>query len=310
VPPAAKLTQTATIRNAVNLKKHSLKLVPVPGSTTKFAVQFTFDASTPCRLTTFILAKEEPSEGCKLNPVGPSMPHPPQFYSAGLGHVYPAANAPEAQQAIIDVSQYEEQQLMQASDNTYPLVFRLETISEKGAADGHVLQELEVGQAQKVWVQSQTTFAALARHEEGHYMCKVLKQKIWVEGVSYELQEIYGMEHAGASDGRPKTESEKQEENEERLCVICLSNDRDTTVLPCRHMCMCHDCAQELRKQSSKCPICRNHVESLLHIKMQHKPTKKQINAALAAAAGDAAKLTDEMQKLQQQQQREAETVV
>ena len=31
-------------------------------------------------------------------------------------------------------------------------------------------------------------------------MCKVLKQKIWVEGISYELQEIYGMEHA--SDGR------------------------------------------------------------------------------------------------------------
>jgi hypothetical protein len=32
----------------------------------------------------------------------------------------------------------------------------------------------------------------------------VLKQKIWVEGISYELQEIYGMEHA--SDGRVKTQ--------------------------------------------------------------------------------------------------------
>ena len=31
---------------------------------------------------------------------------------------------------------------------------------------------------------------------------------------------------------------------------------------------MCHECAQELRKQTSKCPICRNQVESLLHIKM------------------------------------------
>ena len=58
------------------------------------------------------------------------------------------------------------------------------------------------------------------------------------------------------------------EQAEERLCVICLVNERDTTVLPCRHMCMCHECAQELRKQTSKCPICRNHVESLLHIRM------------------------------------------
>lgn len=57
-----------------------------------------------------------------------------------------------------------------------------------------------MGQKQQVWVQSQTTFACVAKNEEGHHMCKVLKQKIWVEGISYELQEIYGMEHA--SDGR------------------------------------------------------------------------------------------------------------
>ena len=41
-------------------------------------------AFTLCRLTTFILAKEEPSEGCKLNAVGPSMPHAPQLFSAGV----------------------------------------------------------------------------------------------------------------------------------------------------------------------------------------------------------------------------------
>ena len=67
-----------------------------------------------------------------------------------------------------------------------------------------MLQELEVGQKQQVWVQSQTTFACVAKNEEGQHMCKVLKQKIWVEGISYELQEIYGMEHA--SDGHVKTQ--------------------------------------------------------------------------------------------------------
>lgn len=41
-----------------------------------------------------------------------------------------------------------------------------------------------------------------------------------------------------------QTAQETAEEAEERLCVICLVNDRDTTVLPCRHMCMCHECAQ------------------------------------------------------------------
>lgn len=35
-----------------------------------------------------------------------------------------------------------------------------------------------------------------------------------------------------------------EELSEEKLCVICLVNRRDTTVLPCRHLCMCQDCAQ------------------------------------------------------------------
>ncbi|KAA6426504.1 MAG: hypothetical protein FRX49_03614 [Trebouxia sp. A1-2] len=294
------LTQTATIRNAVNLKKNTLKLVPLSDSPGKFSIHFVFDASTPCRLTCFVVGQEEPAEGCRIN----GMKYPPAlpgFYGKGLGHIYPKPGAPLSEQVVIDLSQNPEE-LAAAKGDEYPLIFRLETISEKGLADGHVLEELEVGQKQQVWVQSQTTFACVAKNEEGQHMCKVLKQKIWVEGISYELQEIYGMEHA--SDGRVKTQHEHEEDMEERLCVICLNKDRDTTVLPCRHMCMCHECAQELRKQTSKCPICRNHVESLLHIKMQQKPSNKQVAAAVAASGGDAAKLTDEFQKLQVQQEK------
>ncbi len=47
--PAQEMTQTATIRNAVNLKKNSLQLVPLPGDPTKLAVRFLLDASSPCR---------------------------------------------------------------------------------------------------------------------------------------------------------------------------------------------------------------------------------------------------------------------
>ena len=45
-------------------------------------------------------------------------------------------------------------------------------------------------------------------------------------------------------------------------------------------------CVQELRKQTSKCPICRNHVESLLHIKM-HKANpgpKPAVDSSAAVA--------------------------
>lgn len=40
-------------------------------------------------------------------------------------------------------------------------------------------------------------------------------------------------------------------------CVICLAAERTTTVLPCRHMCMCRECALALKTRTNKCPICR-----------------------------------------------------
>lgn len=51
--------------------------------------------------------------------------------------------------------------------------------------------------------------------------------------------------------------TEKKEESEMNFasdlegteCVICLAAVKDTTVLPCRHMCMCQNCARELQRQ-------------------------------------------------------------
>jgi hypothetical protein len=40
-------------------------------------------------------------------------------------------------------------------------------------------------------------------------------------------------------------------------CVICLTDARDTTVIPCRHMCLCYECALQLRLNTNRCPICR-----------------------------------------------------
>ena len=47
-----------------------------------------------------------------------------------------------------------------------------------------------------------------------------------------------------------------------------MTEPRDTTVLPCRHMCMCSECAKVLRVNSEKCPICRTPIEQLLQIKI------------------------------------------
>ncbi|KAF8940425.1 E3 ubiquitin-protein ligase mgrn1 [Dissophora ornata] len=50
-------------------------------------------------------------------------------------------------------------------------------------------------------------------------------------------------------------------------CVICLSDVKDTIVLPCRHFCICSECGDVLRRRApQRCPICRQVFQALLHI--------------------------------------------
>jgi hypothetical protein len=124
--------------------------------------------------------------------------------------------------------------------------------------------QLPIGAALPQWVQAQCTYAKLKKDDDNKWALQVLKQKIWVDGVSYELQEIYGMD---ATRTGPAALGTPADDIEGRECVICMSAPRDTTVLPCRHMCICKACADALRNQTNKCPICREPMESLLHIK-------------------------------------------
>ncbi|GFQ96397.1 e3 ubiquitin ligase Rnf157 [Trichonephila clavata] len=50
-------------------------------------------------------------------------------------------------------------------------------------------------------------------------------------------------------------------------CVICMSDHRDTLILPCRHLCLCSSCADSLRYQANNCPICRAPFRALLSIR-------------------------------------------
>jgi len=54
-------------------------------------------------------------------------------------------------------------------------------------------------------------------------------------------------------------------------CVICMSDVRDTLILPCRHLCLCNSCADSLRYQANNCPICRAPFRALLQIKTLQK---------------------------------------
>eukprot|EP01120_Amphizonella_sp_Union-15-10_P002870 TRINITY_DN13162_c0_g1_i1.p1 TRINITY_DN13162_c0_g1~~TRINITY_DN13162_c0_g1_i1.p1 ORF type:complete len:205 (+),score=24.95 TRINITY_DN13162_c0_g1_i1:42-617(+) len=123
------------------------------------------------------------------------------------------------------------------NETNYPLIIHLESLNN----------------SKKSRATSQTTFASISKSSEDIYDIKTIKQKVEYRGVSYWLHDIYGSD-------------EQQEDTSD--CVICLTEPRSTIIIPCRHMCLCHQCAESLRDKSSKCPICRAPVRSLLKLEI------------------------------------------
>ncbi|AAR28844.1 iap2 [Leucania separata nucleopolyhedrovirus] len=50
--------------------------------------------------------------------------------------------------------------------------------------------------------------------------------------------------------------------DDEMLCKVCFERERNVCFVPCRHVCVCEDCA----KRCQKCYVCRQKVTSLIRI--------------------------------------------
>ncbi|CAM38099.1 conserved hypothetical protein [Leishmania braziliensis MHOM/BR/75/M2904] len=100
---------------------------------------------------------------------------------------------------------------------------------------------------------------------------RVISQTVTAGGSAYSVENLYGADNDGTT---PATRSgggavmigSTIEDDEDGLCVICLTNPKDTAVMPCRHMCMCKDCGEQLLKHKPVCPVCRAPISTLLHM--------------------------------------------
>ncbi|KAJ9526258.1 hypothetical protein QJQ45_009736 [Haematococcus lacustris] len=194
-------------------------------------------------------AAEETRKGCCLRSEA-SLP-PALAYDKGLEQKFPRSDEVVPAALTLPQSRLQELLSLPAGGDRMPVVIRLEALTDEGRADGRDLHSLEPGSELPHWVQTQTTYARVLREEDGSLGLRVVKQKVWVKGEAYELQEIYGMEqNKGVAMGLPATATgDGLEEVDGNECVICLSASRDTAALPCRHMCMCHQCASALKTQ-------------------------------------------------------------
>ena len=143
--------------------------------------------------------------------------------------------------------------------------------------------------------QAHLTLGLVEKHSDGQFVLKALKQKLYVDGLCYLLQvllfqimqrkedisapfrhhspyfqEIYGIENKvvdGGYSGYTDALADDEVEDTGAECVVCMSDMRDTLILPCRHLCLCNTCADSLRYQANNCPICRAPFRALLQIR-------------------------------------------
>lgn len=255
VPPPYVDHQTAKkIRNDVNLHKHTLRLDFDPNNPDHHLISFVFDALYDGSITIYYFAKEE--EKCRFTPLFPEAFEPITFpfqKGAGLKFCQPSGTG-------IDLGFFELDDLSKPSpgEDVFPLVICAETTSTTPLED-----ETPGIPILNASPHMQITQAVLEKSSgSGPFQVKVVRQILWIDDVRYELRELYGI---GSSTAADFDDNDPQKE-----CVICMTEPKDTAVLPCRHMCMCSDCAKELRLQSNKCPICRQPIEELIEIKINN----------------------------------------
>ncbi|NWR43284.1 RN157 ligase, partial [Regulus satrapa] len=248
-----------TLRSLINIRKDTLRLVKcseevkTPGEEVSKAkvhynVEFTFDTDARVAITIYYQATEEFNNGvASYTPRDNSLQSETVYYKRGVCQQFCVPSH------TIDPSEWSEEELVFDLDReVYPMVVQA-VVDEGEEHSGHC----------------HVLLATFEKHSDGTFCVKPLKQKQVVDGVSYLLQEIYGIENKYNTQDSKVAEDEVSDNSAE--CVVCLSDVRDTLILPCRHLCLCNSCADTLRYQANNCPICRLPFRALLQIRAMRK---------------------------------------
>ncbi|KAL7066155.1 zinc finger, C3HC4 type domain-containing protein [Cryptosporidium serpentis] len=93
---------------------------------------------------------------------------------------------------------------------------------------------------------------------------RVIRQCVKYNGKIFELQDLYGLNITNNSINEQNKSNDKYSQDDP--CVICLTNPKQTILLPCRHACLCIECTNNLLARNISCPVCRQCVSGLVNI--------------------------------------------
>ncbi|KAM7381340.1 hypothetical protein PAMA_012274 [Pampus argenteus] len=283
-----------TLRSLINIRKDTLRLVrcsedlKLPGDEAAgknrscYNVEFTFDADTQVAITIYYQAVEEFHNGVPVYlPQDSSLQSETVHFKRGVCQQFCLPSH------TVNLSEWADEEVRRPSagldtdaqfcskkrekHSSLSLSFFLspQLLFDMDKEIFPMVVQAVVDEGEEHLGHSHILLATFEKHMDGSYCVKPLKQKQVVDGVSYLLQEIYGIENKYNSQESKVADDEISDNSAE--CVVCLSDVRDTLILPCRHLCLCNACADTLRYQANCCPICRLPFRALLQIRAMRK---------------------------------------
>ncbi|CAI4229319.1 unnamed protein product [Auanema sp. JU1783] len=232
----------------VNIRKESVKFVRLKNESPEsslFQLEFTIDAECPCFVQVHFNAREFYQDGdvsfsYTNKKTSIDRPNHSERYHFDMGCDQLFNNY------VFDLSKWDLSELQYRGGLHFPLVILVQTDAIER-------------------VQVQTTLCTIepANDVGNMVILKALRQKIACDGVIYLLQEIFGIEN--------KEQHADLGDEGGLECIICMSDVRDTVILPCRHLCICTNCADTLRYKLNNCPICRSPFRALIQLKAKRQ---------------------------------------
>lgn len=282
-PTPPDLKQTRIMKNPANLQKKTLRIEGE--SLMSQQIIFQFDSLEPVTvLVQFLMTEESQSDDdaesstislvAQENSANFQNPLEPQSFAKGMNQMY-CSNP-------FDITKWPQSRLKYCKERPQdiPIVIELK-VNERVRKTTKPSGGLRIRRAC-----SQYTYVCVAHAIQSRASIRPVSLKAPLVAEVYSQQMQYGTRRFNLKEvfGREKLADNEFEGNTE--CVICMSEPRDTAVLPCRHLCFCNYCAGIVRVQCDRCPICRQKVSSLLQFRKEEE--EPQTPASIAAAAAEA----------------------
>lgn len=212
-------------------------------------VEFIFDATVAGYITVYYFAKQVlPQEFTKFEGKYEKYPGKTSFQ--------PGSNQFYQQKPTkgLKVQGIRKEDLFYDGGVYFPLVIVLETRFESSNCSPASLSSGKVKDSPPYDATAQLTFATFVKNSNNSLSLTCLKQQMIIDGDLYLLEDIFGLEE------------EESDTGSSQACLICMLHSVNALLLPCRHLCLCIECAERMRVRSSCCPLCRHPVAQILQI--------------------------------------------